>query len=105
PRRSEVGPLLDELLGAAVVVDGGWEAALDAALDHPSAVAVPREGDRFGVTGWRIGTSATGATGHALDEARERGATAIAAAERAMADHQAAGAGGDEGGRVRAAAG
>jgi chromosome segregation protein len=104
PRRSEVGPLLDELLGAAVVVDGGWEAALDAALAHPGAVVVTREGDRFGVTGWRIGTSATGATGHALDEARERAATAIAAAERAIADHQAARAAVDEARRVEEAA-
>jgi chromosome segregation protein len=104
PRRSEVEPLLDELLGAAMVVDGGWEAALDAALAHPSAVVVTREGDRFGVTGWRIGTSATGATGHALDEARERGATAIAAAERAIADHQAARAEVDEARRVEEAA-
>jgi chromosome segregation protein len=104
PRRSEVGPLLDELLGAAVVVDGGWEAALDAALAHPGAVVVTREGDRFGVTGWRIGTSATGATGHALDEAREQAATAIAAAERAIADHQAARAAVDEARRVEGAA-
>jgi chromosome segregation protein len=104
PRRSEVGPLLDELLGAAVVVDGGWEAALDTALAHPGAVVVTRQGDRFGATGWRIGASATGATGHALDEARERAATAIAAAERAIADHQAARAAVDEARRVEEAA-
>ena len=33
-----------ELLGAAVVVDGGWEAALDAALAHPDAVVVTPRG-------------------------------------------------------------
>jgi chromosome segregation protein len=104
PRRSEVGPLLAGLLGAAVVVDGGWEAALDAALAHPGAVVVTREGDRFGVNGWRIGASATGATGHALDEARERGGAAISAAERAIADHHAARAALDEARRVEEAA-
>jgi chromosome segregation protein len=104
PRRSEVGPLLAGLLSAAVVVDGGWEAALDAALAHPGSVVVTREGDRFGVTGWRIGASATGATGHALDEARERGAAAISAAERAIADHHAARAALDEARTVEEAA-
>jgi chromosome segregation protein len=92
PRLNEVGPMLARLLGAAVVVDGGWEAALDAALAHPEAVVVTRDGGRFGVTGWRIGAAATGATRHALDEARARGAAAISAAEQATADHQAAGA-------------
>jgi chromosome segregation protein len=90
PRRPEVAPILTGLLGTAVVVDGGWEAALDAALAHPGAVIVTRAGDRFGVTGWRIGASATGATGHALDEARERAAAAVSAAERAIADHRTA---------------
>jgi chromosome segregation protein len=104
PRRSEVGPLLDGLLGAAVAIDGGWEAALDAALAHPGAIVVTRAGDRFGVTGWRIGASATGATGHALDEARERAAAAVSTAERAIADHHAARAALDQARRVGEAA-
>jgi chromosome segregation protein len=90
PRRPEVGPLLAGLLAAAVVVDGSWEPALDAALAHPDAVVVTREGGRFGMTGWRIGAAATAATGDALDEARARAAAALAASERATADHHAA---------------
>jgi len=89
PRRAEMGSLLAALLGAAVVVEGGWEAALDAALAHPDAVVVTREGGRFGVTGWRIGAAPTGATGHALDEARARAASALSAAEQATADQKA----------------
>ena len=54
-RRADVEPLLDALLGGAVVVDGGWPAAVDAALAHPDAVVVTRDGDRFGATGWRVG--------------------------------------------------
>ncbi len=104
PRRAEVWPLLTGLLGAAVVVDGDWEVALDAALAHPGAVVVTRQGDRFGVTGWRIAADATGATGHALDEARERGAAAISAAERAIAEDHAARAALDEARRVEEAA-
>jgi chromosome segregation protein len=99
PRRDDVAPLLARLLGAAVVVDGGWEVALDVALAHPDAVVVTREGGRFGATGWRIGAGAaatTGATGHALDEARERAAAAISEAERSAAGHRAARAAFDE---------
>ena len=48
PRRPEVAPLLDGLLGAAVAVDGGWTAAVDVALAHPDAVVVTRSGGRFG---------------------------------------------------------
>jgi chromosome segregation protein len=87
PRRPEVGPLLDGLLGAAVVVDGDWPEAVDAALAHPDAVVVTRQGGRFGWAGWHVTTVTTGATGAALDEARERAAAATAAAESAVADH------------------
>ncbi len=90
PRRADVGPLLAGLLGPAVVVEGGWEAALDAALTHPDAVVVTRDGGRFGVTGWRVGAAATGATGHALDEARAQAEAAISAAEQAAGDLAAA---------------
>ena len=92
PRRAELAPLLSRLLGAAVVVDGGWEAALDAALAHPGGVVVTREGGRFGASGWRIGAggATTAATGKALDEARERAVAATADAERAAAGHRAA---------------
>ncbi len=99
PRRAELAPLLARLLAAAVVVDGGWEVALDAALAHPDAVVVTREGGRFGATGWRIGAggaAATAATGHALDEARERAVAATSESERAAAGHRAARAALDE---------
>jgi chromosome segregation protein len=90
PRSPEVGPLLDALLGTAVAVEGPWEQALDAALAHPTAVVVTREGARFGVTGWRVVTATTGATGAALDEATARAEAATAAAEEAAAAHRAA---------------
>src|SRR5262245_32292762 len=102
PRRAELAPLLARLLGAAVVVDGGWEAALDAALAHRDAVVVTPEGGRFGATGWRIatGAAATAATGHALDEARERVVAAASEADRAAAGRRAARAAHDEARRV-----
>ncbi|HEX9969602.1 MAG TPA: chromosome segregation protein SMC [Acidimicrobiales bacterium] len=83
-RLPSVDRLLDTLLGHAVVVDGGWERALDLALLHPGVVAVTREGDRFAATGWRAGSGGTGATGAALEEARARAdeSTARATAAR-----------------------
>ncbi len=70
PSSAGVDRLLDALLGAVVVADGGWEQALTIALDHPGALVVTRDGDCFGPLGWRVGGSASGATGAALDEAR-----------------------------------
>ena len=67
-----VDHLLDRLLGGAVAVGGGWEAAIDVALQHTDAVIVTRQGDRFGATGWRIGGRSAGATRAALDEARRQ---------------------------------
>jgi len=81
--RADVEALLDALLGGAVAVDGGWSAAVDAALAHPDAVVVTRAGGRFGVSGWRVGTASTGATGAALEEARQRADGAAAAARHA----------------------
>jgi chromosome segregation protein len=92
PRRPEVGTLLDRLLGSAVAIDGGWAAAVDATLAHPDAVVVTKQGGRFGLTGWRVSTATTGATGAALDEARDRAATAIESADAAVAVHRRAGA-------------
>src|SRR4051794_17478949 len=65
-----VGRLLDALVGSAVAVDGGWDAALDIAIAHPDATVVTRTGDRFGRHGWRLGSGGIGATGVALEEAR-----------------------------------
>ena len=88
PRRPEVAPLLDGLLGSAVAVEGGWTAAVDAALAHPDAVVVTRSGGRFGAGGWRVSTDTTGATGAALDEARGRATAATEAAAAADTAHR-----------------
>ncbi|MBK9178942.1 MAG: chromosome segregation protein SMC [Acidimicrobiales bacterium] len=86
--RAGVAALLDALLGAAVVVDGGWVEALDAALAHPGVVVVTRAGDRFGPGGWRLGAGGGGATRAALEEAEQRAdaaAHALVVAEQAVA--------------------
>ena len=43
--RPEVEQLLNALVGHAVVVDGGWEHAVDVAIDHPDAVVVTSAGE------------------------------------------------------------
>lgn len=70
--RPDVEDLLDAVIGSAVVVDGNWPAGLDVALSHPDAVVVTNDGARFGPGSWRIGSTATGATGAALEEALAR---------------------------------
>jgi chromosome segregation protein len=81
--RPEVEALLDALVGRAVVVEGGWHRAVDVALAHPDAVVVTSRGDRFGVTGWRVGLAAAGATGAALEEAERRAEQAAFTVEQA----------------------
>jgi len=85
PRRPEVAPLLDALVGTAVVVDGGWAGAIETAVAHPDAVVVTREGGRFAAEGWRAVTATTGATGAALDEATAKAEAARAVAEETRA--------------------
>ncbi len=80
-----VDALLDDLLGRAVVVDGTWEQALDVALERPDLLVVTPAGDRFSGGLWRTGASGPGATGAALDEARQRAAGAADAANGAAA--------------------
>ncbi len=80
-----VAALLDVVIGSAVVVEGGWRAALDAAVAHPDALIVTKAGDRFGASGWRVGTVSSGVTAGAADEARQRAAGATEAASRAEA--------------------
>ncbi len=75
-----VEQLLDALLADVIVVDGGWERALDRALAQPTAIIVTREGDRFSGSGWRLGAARSQMTGAALEEARNR---ASSAADRA----------------------
>jgi chromosome segregation protein len=77
-----VDPLLDRLLATAVRVDGGWEDAATAALVHPELTVVTATGDRFGLTGWRLGAASGGATAAALDEAVARLAEATAEVDR-----------------------
>jgi chromosome segregation protein len=96
PRRPDVGTLLERLLASSVAVDGGWTDAVDLALAHPDLVVVTRAGARFGPGGWRVSTATTGATGAALDEARERAATAAAEADAAIVAHRTARAALDE---------
>jgi chromosome segregation protein len=81
--RPEVEQLLNAIIGHAVVVEGGWEPAVDAALAHPDAVVVTAQGDRFGLTGWRVGLAAAGATGAALEEAERRAEQAAFNVEQA----------------------
>ncbi len=64
--------LLRHLLAATVVVDGGWEEAVDLTLAFPDVMAVTKAGDRISTLGWRLGVGAPGATRAALDEARSR---------------------------------
>ena len=62
--------LLDRLLARAVVVEGGWQAAVDLAVDHPDLVVVNLAGDRCAGGIWRTGAHGTGATG---DRSRRAG--------------------------------
>ena len=86
-RRHEVDELLDVLLGTAVVVDGGLDASIDAAVQlartHPHAVVVTRDGGRFAPSGWRAVADARGNGTHAATEDARREAAAAAEAARA----------------------
>ncbi len=87
PIDSSAAGLLSRLIGNAVVIEGGWRAALDAALAAPTAVFVTHQGDRFGVSGWRIGAGGSGATGAAFQQAQleaERSTVGLDAATLAM---------------------
>jgi chromosome segregation protein len=49
-------PVLARLFAQFVLVDSGWEHALDVALANPGVIAVTRDGDRFGgPSAWRAG--------------------------------------------------
>lgn len=96
---SRLGDLVDRLLGAAVLVDGGWAEAVAAlgsltapgtlAVPHPSRsvepVVVTRAGDRVGGSQpWRLGRAAAAAvTAATLEEARDRAREARDAADAA----------------------
>ncbi len=80
PLRPDVGPLLDALLSAAVVLPGPWEDSVGSILANPAAMFVTRDGDRFSQRGWRLRQGASGATGAALEEARQEEQRAAEAA-------------------------
>ncbi|MFZ4721200.1 MAG: hypothetical protein ACOYMR_17360, partial [Ilumatobacteraceae bacterium] len=88
-RHDGVPELLDAVLGGAVRV-ATWNEAVDLAITSPMAVVVTDDGDRFGPTGWRIGSSGGGATAAALEEAQER--SGVAQVELARLDTALAGA-------------
>ena len=77
-RDARVDALLDVLLASAGCTDGGWESALDISIANPNSVVVTRDGHRFSAAGWRYGTTGSGATATALEEAQQR---AVAARE------------------------
>lgn len=79
---SDVNELLDGLLGSAVRLDDVSD-ALDAAIAHPEAVVVTESGDRFGLSGWRIGAAGGGATAAALEQAQEASEAATVALSEA----------------------
>jgi chromosome segregation protein len=78
-----VDALLDRILARAAVVEGGWEAAIDLALQRPDLVVATTSGDRFSGGLWRTGASGPGATGAALEEARHHAQSASASAQAA----------------------
>jgi chromosome segregation protein len=54
--RPGLDAVLARLFSPFVLVDGGWQHALDIALANPGVIAVTREGDRFGgPSPWRAG--------------------------------------------------
>ena len=66
---SSVARLVRRLVGSAVVIEGGWEQAVDAALADPERVFVTVDGGRLGPSGWRVGAGGGGATAAALVDA------------------------------------
>ncbi|MGZ4674528.1 MAG: chromosome segregation SMC family protein, partial [Ilumatobacteraceae bacterium] len=84
-----VAELLDGILGSAACVST-WAEAIDIAVNNPFAVVVTDDGDRFGPSGWRIGTAGGGATASALEEAQERLGIATAELERRSRAEQTA---------------
>ncbi len=80
------------LLANAVLVEAGWESALDVALSDPGILVVTREGDRFGGGKvWRAGPGGRSAvTPAALEEATTKSEAAALERERAQASVAAA---------------
>ncbi|HET8929862.1 MAG TPA: chromosome segregation protein SMC [Acidimicrobiales bacterium] len=77
-----VDALLDVLVGN-VLVATTWTGAVEAVVARPGSLVVTTEGGRFAPTGWRVATDSTGATGAALERARDEAARAVRLAEAA----------------------
>jgi chromosome segregation protein len=90
--RDGLDPVLARLFAPFVLVDGGWEQALDVALANPGVIAVTREGDRFGgPTPWRAGPPGSSAvTPAALADATSRADAAEAHRDAAAAQMEEA---------------
>ena len=77
--------VLDALLSSAVAIDGvgrrrcRWQRSIRRRWWSHG------RGDRFGISGWRIGAASSGATGAALDEATARSASSLAERDRVRA--------------------
>jgi chromosome segregation protein len=95
-RNPGIDLMLDSLLASCIVVDGDWRPAVDLAAARPDLVVVTTAGDRFAGGVWRVGTTATGATGAALEEATTAAARAAAAAAEATGARRSAKAAVDE---------
>ena len=80
-----VRSFLDSLLQTAVVVAGGWQEAVDLAIQRPDLVVVTRAGDRCSGGLWQAGAAGSGATASAWEEARQMAGTARSQAEEAAA--------------------
>ena len=78
--------LLDRVLCCCVVVDGGWQNAVDIALEYPDLIVVTQKGDRFSRGGWRINSGGQGATMAAVDNAQADVEHAAAAVELARVE-------------------
>jgi chromosome segregation protein len=87
-RQAGLDELLARLLAPYVLVDAGWQAALDVALAVPGLIAVTRDGDRFGgPSPWRAGPPGSSAvTPTALAEAEARADELEAERDAAAAD-------------------
>ncbi len=84
-RTDALDGLVRALFARVVLVEAGWQAALDLALDHPEMLVVTRDGDRFGgVTPWRAGPAGRSAvTPSTLADARAHADDAEGAAHAA----------------------
>jgi chromosome segregation protein len=86
----EVQVLLDRLLAGTAVVLGGWELALEMALDRPELTFLTQEGDRFSRDGWTVGLAARGLTAAVVDQARDAALAAARSAGAAVAQVESA---------------